>query len=67
MGIRLKSTKTVKTFEEISLPLILEFPVSIEGGVNGRMFNFPANQEVEVSFSQYEVIFNSDYGKYLRR
>lgn len=61
----MKSTKRIKPLSEIILPYKTTFPVTIEGGVNDKMFCFPAKKEVVLTYNEYECITNSDFRQYL--
>lgn len=60
-----RSTKKVKSLEDVVLPFKITFPVSIEGSINNNFFNYPKGQEVTLTPEIYENLVNSQYAKYL--
>ena len=61
----MKSTKIVKDLNDIILPFTITFPVTIEGSINSDTYRFKANEEVTLTFAQYEVLRTTPYVKYL--
>ena len=61
----LRSTKPVKSLEEVLLPYQVTFPVDVEGSVNVLSFKFRRNEPSEIkSYEIYEALAHSSYGKY---
>lgn len=58
----MKSEKVIKPLEEIVLPFLFTPSVSVGGGVNGIKYYFPQGVASEMTYSQYEAVFNSQYG-----
>jgi hypothetical protein len=61
----MKSTKPVLPLDKICLPFKVTFPETIEGGVNNDTFVFRKNEEVFLTYPQYEALCFSSYKKYL--
>jgi hypothetical protein len=53
----LRSHKPLKSLIDIIQPFKAIFDEPICGSVNGRNFAFPANQEVELTYPEFEDLF----------
>lgn len=63
----MKSKKPVKELSNFVLPYKVTFPVRVEGSVNKIKFSYKANEESEIdSFSIYQAISHSSYGRYFK-
>lgn len=63
--MRMRSTKKVVNWEDYLLPFKTTFPVSFHVSVGKTSLNINKNSVVKLSYSEYEVIANSSYAKYL--
>lgn len=60
-----KSKRPVIAFKDLSLLFEIEFPVTIEGSVNGKSFKFIKGEKSKLQYNEYEAISHSSYAKYL--
>lgn len=61
----MKSEKKIKDLSEISLPFVITPSITIRGGINGKNFLFIQGQSTIISYSEFEAIWHSGYGKEL--